>query len=84
MTEGRYTLEQHQQYRKQVEAEQRRALQAQRAATKEAARRAWVSGGGSAHTFERAWEADEVAAAESYLARQRELARAHSRASSEF
>jgi hypothetical protein len=56
MTEQRYTLEDHEQYRREVEAQAEREAQERRAATKEAARKAWIADGGSPQSFESAWQ----------------------------
>ncbi len=55
MTEG-YNLEQHEEYRAKVDAEEAAKEQARvEKAEKETARRAWVNDGGSESAFEKQW-----------------------------
>ena len=51
----KYTLEQFEAYRKEQDAKSAIEEERQERTEKEAARRAWVAGGGNARDFERAW-----------------------------
>ena len=46
---------------------------------KQAAKASWVAAGGSSHTFDQAWERDQVEAAASEQRERREAARQHMR-----
>jgi hypothetical protein len=55
MTE-RYTMAQHMEYRRREDEKAEREVQERRAATREAAKKAWVADGGTPQSFESAWK----------------------------
>jgi hypothetical protein len=58
MTEQRYSREDHEAYRRKVEAEAEREAQERRERSeKHAAYRSWIQGGGNPAAFEREWPA---------------------------
>jgi hypothetical protein len=60
----KYTREDHEAYRRQVEAEQERESQERRDAVREAAKRQWIADGGNPQSFDKAYDglADSLAA----------------------
>jgi hypothetical protein len=60
MTGERYTMEDHESYRREVEAQAEREAQERRAATREAAKKVWMADGGSFASFDRAWDTLEA------------------------
>jgi hypothetical protein len=79
MNEQRYTMEDHEQYRREVEAQAEREAQERRAATREAAKKAWVAEGGTPQSFERAWDRLEENRRKERLQAAADAARAHQR-----
>jgi hypothetical protein len=56
MTGERYTMEDHEAYRREVEAQAEREARERRAATREAAKKAWIADGGSSASFDKVWD----------------------------
>jgi hypothetical protein len=54
--EQRYTMADHESYRREVEAQAEREAQERRAATRDAAKKSWIKDGGTPQSFERAWD----------------------------
>jgi hypothetical protein len=77
--EQRYTMADHEQYRREVEAQAEREAQERREATREAAKKAWVADGGSTSSFERAWDRLEEDRRKERLQAAADAARAHQR-----
>jgi hypothetical protein len=56
MTDAPYSRADHEQYRREVEAQAEREAQERRAATREAAKKAWIKDGGSPASFDKVWD----------------------------
>jgi hypothetical protein len=82
MADAPYTREDHEAYRREVEAREEREARERRAATKEAAKKAWIKDGGTPSSFEAVWDDLEADGRKERLRKAGEAARQAQRGTS--